>query len=205
MELPWVRRFGPSHAATKVTTLGVWSRRLLRPRLTSAPLSRIVADAVVRDPSTSSGQWTAMQTSQGKSMCPWLEDPPDLPPRSPNEYGPLDLMLDCPCRGGLVSGSCSSGLQFPSWSRVPHVANAIPRFLQIRPRDRHPCLDGWFRSLRPIEDLHLLNTRHAWHTRKRASPRWGEARVILRIDRTDLFRAVIGRTTPTYRSGRRVL
>ena len=42
-------------------------------------------------------------------------------------------------------------------------------FLRIRPRGRHPCLDGWFRScldgwfrsLRPVEDLHLLNTRHA--------------------------------------------
>jgi hypothetical protein len=28
------------------------------------------------------------------------------------------------------------------------------------------CLDGRFRSLRPVEDFHLLNTRHAWRTIK---------------------------------------
>ena len=33
--------------------------------------------------------------------------------------GHLDLMLDCPPHGGLVSGSCSSGLKLPSWSRTP--------------------------------------------------------------------------------------
>src|SRR5580693_6044442 len=31
-------------------------------------------------------------------------------------------------------------------------------FLQIPPRDGHPCLDGWFRSLRPIEDLSMTDS-----------------------------------------------
>ncbi len=44
----------------------------------------------------------------------------------------------------------------------------LPRFLQIRPRAPHPCLDGRFRSLRPVEDFHLLNTRHAWQSGSRA-------------------------------------
>src|ERR1700722_13240381 len=33
-------------------------------------------------------------------------------------------------------------------------------FLQIPPRDGHPCLDGWFRSLRSMGDLHPLNAYH---------------------------------------------
>ena len=43
---PWVKRFGPSPDATKVTTLGVWSRRLLRPLLTSPHPSHAVASTV---------------------------------------------------------------------------------------------------------------------------------------------------------------
>jgi hypothetical protein len=75
-----------------------------------------------------------------------------------------------------LAGRCGNRLPIPSqdttawyvatrWNEPVELVD-IPRFLQIRPRDRHPCLDGWFRSLRSIEDFHLLNTRHAWHTRK---------------------------------------
>ena len=44
-------------------------------------------------------------------------------------------------------------------------------FLQIPPRDGHPCLDLRFRSLRSSEDFHLLKQRHAWRTSKRAAGR----------------------------------
>src|SRR5262249_36082155 len=40
-------------------------------------------------------------------------------------------------------------------------------FLQIPPHGGHPCLALRFRSSRPAEDLHLLPSRHAWHTTKR--------------------------------------
>ena len=38
-------------------------------------------------------------------------------------------------------------------------------FLQIPPPGGHPCLALRFRSSRPAEDLHLLKTQHAWHTK----------------------------------------
>lgn len=63
MELPWVKRFGPSTAATGVTTLGVWSRRLLRPLLTSASISHAVAGVVAHCR-------TSRQTSRGKLCVP---------------------------------------------------------------------------------------------------------------------------------------
>ena len=39
-------------------------------------------------------------------------------------------------------------------------------FLQIPPHGGHLCLALRFRSSRPAEDLHLLPSRHAWHTKK---------------------------------------
>jgi hypothetical protein len=50
---------------------------------------------------------------------------------------------------------------------VRRFRRPVMGFLQIRPRGRHPCLDGRFRSLRPVEDFHLLNWQHAWRTRRR--------------------------------------
>ena len=43
-------------------------------------------------------------------------------------------------------------------------------FLQIPPPGGHPCLALRFRSSRPAEDLHLLETQHAWRTRLRGDP-----------------------------------
>src|ERR1700681_2512917 len=40
------------------------------------------------------------------------------------------------------------------------IRDFVISFLQIPPRDGHPCLDGWFRSLRSIGDLHPLNAHH---------------------------------------------
>jgi len=47
---------------------------------------------------------------------------------------------------------------------VRHIQNFVIGFLQIPPRDGHPCLDGQFRLLRPVEDFHLLSAHHVWHT-----------------------------------------
>ena len=52
---------------------------------------------------------------------------------------------------------------------VRRFRRPVMGFLQIRPRGRHPCLDGRFRSLRPVEDFHLLNWQHAWRTKKNAA------------------------------------
>src|ERR1700686_5327508 len=43
---------------------------------------------------------------------------------------------------------------------VRRVRDFAISFLQIPPRDGHPCLDGWFRSLRSIGDSHPLNAHH---------------------------------------------
>ena len=37
-------------------------------------------------------------------------------------------------------------------------------FLQTLPRDRRPCLDSHFRSIRRAADFHRLELRHAWRT-----------------------------------------
>ena len=54
---------------------------------------------------------------------------------------------------------------------VRRFRRPVMGFLQIRPRGRHPCLDGRFRSLRPVEDFHLLNWQHAWRTKKMSQAR----------------------------------
>ena len=41
---------------------------------------------------------------------------------------------------------------------VRRVRDFVIGFLQIPPRDGHPCLDGWFRSLRSIEDLSIADS-----------------------------------------------
>src|SRR5450631_789614 len=73
-------------------------------------------------------------------------------------------------------------LGFPVPGRVTHAALAsyplpvrrirdfVISFLQIPPRDGHPCLDGWFRSLRSIGDFHPLNANHTEHTRRKRLP-----------------------------------
>ena len=60
-----------------------------------------------------------------------------------------------PTHAGLVSGFCSSSPSFGIG------------FLQIPPRDGHPCLALRFRSSRPAENLHLRDTKHAWQTKRR--------------------------------------
>jgi hypothetical protein len=43
---------------------------------------------------------------------------------------------------------------------ICRIRDCVIGFLQIPPRDGHPCLDGWFRSLRSIGDSHPLNAHH---------------------------------------------
>src|ERR1035438_7678283 len=49
---------------------------------------------------------------------------------------------------------------------VRRVRDFVIGFLQIPPRDGHPCLDGWFRSSRSMGDFHPLNASHTEHTRR---------------------------------------
>src|SRR5437667_7256880 len=54
---------------------------------------------------------------------------------------------------------------------VRRVRDFVISFLQIPPRDGHPCLDGWFRSLRSIGDSHPLNaTSYSTHQARRPVP-----------------------------------
>src|SRR5512141_1653607 len=53
---------------------------------------------------------------------------------------------------------------------VRRIRDFVIGFLQIPPRGGHPCLDGWFRSLRSMGDFHPLNASHTEHTRPRAYP-----------------------------------
>jgi hypothetical protein len=72
--------------------------------------------------------------------------PPDLLPRHPGDYRASPTIAGLPlsrqpCIRFLFVGS---GL-------------IVVGFLQIPPRDGHPCLDGRFRSPRSAEDFHLQN------------------------------------------------
>src|SRR5579872_2944513 len=54
---------------------------------------------------------------------------------------------------------------------VRRIRDFVIGFLQIPPRDGHPCLDGWFRSSRSIGDLHPLNaTPYSTHQAKPPAP-----------------------------------
>src|ERR1700677_282899 len=58
---------------------------------------------------------------------------------------------------------------------VRRLHDFVIGFLQIPPRDGHPCLDGWFRSLRSIGDLHPLNAHHySTHQAKAPAHNWRE-------------------------------
>jgi hypothetical protein len=72
----------------------------------------------------------------------------------------------------------SGHYRFPAPGRVTHAAKAfyplpvslirdfVIGFLRIPPRGGQPCLDGWFRSSRPMGDFHPLNASHTEHTRR---------------------------------------
>ena len=118
---------------------------LLWPLLTSLPLSRGIAPLVVRCVRTRA------EISSGKTRL-LLADPSDLPPSVPNDY------RASPSLAGLPNAATAS---YPLPIRRIH--DFVVGFLQIPPRDGHPCLDGWFRSLRSIGDSHPLNA-HQYST-----------------------------------------
>lgn len=62
-------------------------------------------------------------------------------------------MAGLPLRDGLVSGSCSSSPTFASG------------FLQTLPHDSALAFNSQFPPSGPAENLHLLEVRHAWHTK----------------------------------------
>lgn len=66
----------------------------------------------------------------------------------------LPCYLAC---SSLISGFCSS---LPCF---------VIGFLQIPPRDGHPCLDSHFRLPRRAEDFHLRDLHHARRTTKSAA------------------------------------
>jgi len=100
---------------------------------------------------------TEPEISSGKAGL-LLADPSDLPHSFRMTIGhPRPWPGDPSCKG-LISASCTS---HPRFRR---------RFSSDPPRGGHPCLAGWFRSLRSMGDFHPLNTSHTEHTRPRACP-----------------------------------
>ena len=84
---------------------------------------------------------------------------PDLPTRVPDGYGASLSIARLPTCAGLVSGFCSSSPTFASG------------FLPTPPRDDAVAFSYQFPPSGPGEDLHLLDSRHAWHTSSRREPR----------------------------------
>jgi hypothetical protein len=71
----------------------------------------------------------------------------------------LALAIDYWASPSYAGFPCANSLyRFP----VRHNQCYVISFLQIPPRDGHPCLDSRFRPIRPAADLHRLEKRHAW-------------------------------------------
>jgi len=92
--------------------------------------------------------WTEPEISRGKT-CLLLPDPSDLPAWCLNDKSGVPVP-------GRVTHTTLALYPFP----LRRVRDFAISFLQIPPRDGHPCLDGWFRSLRSIGDSHPLNAHH---------------------------------------------
>jgi len=118
--------------------------------LTSPPLSRGIAGAVVRC------ERTKTEISSGKA-CLLLADPPDLPRSIPNDHRASPSLAGWP-NTAMASYPVS----------VRRVRDFVIGFLRIPPCGGHPCLDGWFRSSRSMGDFHPLNASHTEHTRPKA-------------------------------------
>ncbi|HBP86630.1 MAG TPA: hypothetical protein DD706_02910 [Nitrospiraceae bacterium] len=80
------------------------------------------------------------------------EATPDLPPHCTGRLSGISSLSGSPARSGLLSDFCSSS---PGLVIGSH---------QIRDHSGHPGLDLRFRSPRPAEDFHLLDTHHARRT-----------------------------------------
>lgn len=129
------------------------------PTLTTRPLSNLVprnpkALQKLRDRFRSLALLQAI-TAELPADPPWAS--PDLPVLVECEIRASASIAALPTSTGLASDSCSSS---PS---------SDISFLQIPPRDGHPCLVSRFLPQRPAEELNLLHTKkHAWQTKKPA-------------------------------------
>src|SRR5262249_61336923 len=119
---------------------------LLRPMLTSLASSPDVAAAIVRIVRTQ------REISQGK-LCILHSD-----------FAGLTLAVYGMAIGSprLMPGCPTTLALYPVSVRRIRVGGI--GFLQIPPHDGHPCLALQFGPSPPAEDLHLLKTKHTWHT-----------------------------------------
>ena len=82
--------------------------------------------------------------------------PPHLPQCVPDSNRALFCLANSPAHSGLVCGFCSSGRDFAAG------------FLQIPPRDGHPCLWLILLAAKRIADFHHRVSAHAGRTKTKA-------------------------------------
>ena len=81
---------------------------------------------------------------------------PHLPPCAPGNGRVSFCCANSPAHSGLVCGFCSSGRDFAAG------------FLQIPPRDGHPCLWLTLLAVKRVTDFHRRVSAHAGHTHNNA-------------------------------------
>ena len=83
---------------------------------------------------------------------------PHLPPCAPGSGRASFCLANSPAHNGLICGFCSSGRDFAAG------------FLQIPPRDGHPCLWLTLLAAKRVADLHRRVSARAGRTKR--TPTW---------------------------------
>ena len=81
----------------------------------------------------------------------------------PGQYWISSCVADLSIHACLICGSCSSGRDF---ARRVYFLPPTSGFLQIPPRDGHPCLRLTLPTTKRVADFHRRVVAHAWRTTK---------------------------------------
>ena len=99
------------------------------------------------------------QISPGKNANLHPIYPPHIPPCAPGSGRASFCFANSPAQNGLVCGFCSSGQGFAAG------------FLQIPPRDGHPCLWLTLLAAKRVADLHRRVSARAGRTKNKRPAR----------------------------------